>query len=156
VNFSFKIELLKAGIKSTLYSIKLNGEEENEFDKFLLDPEVCSSPHFEPLLERIDDIADRLGCQDQFFKLQESKFYDPVVALWRDNLRLYCCRYGNIILIIGSGGIKKTRTTQEDPKLKRIVEIMAYVAERIDQKIHDKEIEINHENDQFTGDLNFE
>jgi hypothetical protein len=147
--------LLKAGTKATLYTIQLNGEEENEFDKFLQDPDVISSPHLGPFLERINDIADRFGCQEQFFKLQESDFYNPVVALWRDNLRLYCCRYGNIILIIGSGGIKKTRTYQEDPKLKRIVEIMASVAERIDQKMKDKEIEIN-KNDQFIGDLNFD
>lgn len=154
MNFSFKIELLKIGLKSTLYTIRLEGEKENEFENFLLDPEINSSPHFQPLLVRIDEIADKLGCQDYLFKLKESKFSDPVVALSREDLRLYCCRYGNIILILGSGGIKHTRTYQENPKLDRIIERMVHVAECIDQKIRSKEIEIK--NDQFIGDLNFE
>lgn len=46
MNFPFKIELLKIGQKSTLYSIRLKGEKETEFDKFLKDLEVKSSPHF--------------------------------------------------------------------------------------------------------------
>lgn len=91
---------------------------------------------------RIDDIANRFGCQDYLFKEKESGFTDPVVALSRENLRLYCCRYGNIILILGSGGVKYTRTYQENPGLHQKVKIMAYVAKRIDQRINDKEIEI--------------
>lgn len=110
MNLSFKIELLKVGRKSTLYSIRMKGEEETEFDKFLKDSEVKSSPHFQPLLVRIEDITNRFGCQDYLFKEQESGFTDPVVALSRGNLRLYCCRYGNIVLILGSGGVKDTRT----------------------------------------------
>ena len=154
MNLAFKIELLKNGLKATLYTVRLKGEPETEFEKFLQDPEIISSPHFQPLLVRIDEIANRLGCQENLFKFKESKFYDPVVALSRNSLRLYCCRYGNIILILGAGGIKKTRTYQEDPKLNRNIAIMAYIAKRIDQRMQDKEITIKH--DQFMGDLNFD
>jgi hypothetical protein len=154
MNFPFKIELLKVGQKSTLYSIRLKGEKESEFDKFLQNSEVKCSPHFQSLLVRIEDIANRFGCQNYLFKEKESGFTDPVVALSRGNLRLYCCRYGNIILILGSGGVKDTRTYQENPELHQKVKIMAYVAKRIDQRITDKEIEIK--NNQFIGDLNFE
>jgi len=154
VNLSFKIELLKVGRKSTLYSIRMKGEEETEFDKFLQNSEVKSSAHFQSLLIRIEDIANRFGCQDYLFKEQESGFTDPVVALSRGNLRLYCCRYGNIILILGSGGVKDTRTYQENPELHQAVKIMADVAKQIDHRITDKEIEIK--NNQLIGDLNFE
>ncbi len=154
MNFPFKITLYRTGLKSTLYTIQFENEKETEFDKFLKDKKLKSSSHFQKLLVRIDDIAERLGCQDQFFKLEESSYFDNVVALSRGDLRLYCIRFGNVILILGSGGIKKTRTTQEDPKLDKIVNQMGYVAKRIDQKIRDKEIKIK--DNKFVGDLNFE
>lgn len=154
MNYSFKIELQKLGAKSTLYTIRLDGENENEFEKFLQDSEVAASPHFQSMLVRIDDIANRLGCQDYLFKEKESQFSDAVVALSRGNLRLYCCRYGNIILVLGSGGIKNTRTYQESPKLCQSIDMMAYISNRIDQRIKDKEIKII--KNQFKGDLNFD
>lgn len=49
----------------------------------------------------------------------EGKMNDDVCALSLDShkLRLYCLRISDQILILGNGGIKETRTYQEDETL---------------------------------------
>ena len=153
MNLQFKIEFYQPGKKATIYTIRLKGEEQTEFDKFLSDPSVTSDPEFHALLIRINDIADKYGCQDRFFKLKESKSTDAVAALWRGSIRLYCCRYSNIIIILGSGGTKKTKTYQENPKLQKNVEIMAEVSRKMDKRINDRSILLIE--NKFVGNLNF-
>ena len=99
-------------------------------------------------------MINRHGFKDEFFKLEESGYTDTVVALSRGAIRLYCCKYGDIILIIGSGGIKITQKTQEDPIIDKKVKIMAQVSKLIDKKILDKELKII--DNELIGDLNFE
>lgn len=153
MNISFKIEFYQSGKKASLYTIKLNGETESEFDKFLSDSNLKNNKEFESFLIQINEILEKYGCQDRFFKLNESKLTDAVVALWRGKIRLYCCRYPNIILIAGSGGIKNTRTYQEDKKLNHCVQLMAEVSKRIDDRIKDREILIV--DNKFVGNLIF-
>jgi len=153
VNLKFTIELVQSGNKASLYTIRLAGEKQTEFDKFLSDAEITAHPEFPALLQRIDNIINKHGCQDIFFKLKESALKDTVAALWRDNIRLYCCRYGNIILILGSGGLKHTRTYQQEPKLFKSIQIMAEVSKKMDERIKDKSIRII--SDKFWGDLDF-
>jgi len=44
---------------------------------------------------------------------------DHVMALpaFQSGLRLYCLRMSDSVLIVGNGGIKKTRTYEQDPEL---------------------------------------
>ena len=142
MNYSFKLVLLERGSKASLYSVIVEGETETEFDKFLADPEVSTHSKFGELLAQIDEIINRYGCQERFFK-DESSYLDAVVALWKGDLRLYCCRYGNLILITGSGGIKSTRTYQEDAKLDESVALMAAVSRLIDERIRTRELFIS-------------
>ncbi|MBN2412803.1 hypothetical protein JXQ31_14030 [candidate division KSB1 bacterium] len=153
MNFKFTIELVQTGTKASLYTVRLEGEKQSEFDKFLSDSDITTHAEFPALLERIDNIINKHGCQDTFFKLKESRLTDAVVALWRDNIRLYCCRYGNIILILGSGGLKYTRTYQQDPKLLKSIQIMSNVSEKIDEQINNKSIKIIE--NKFWGNLDF-
>ena len=55
---------------------------------------------------------------ERFFRI-EGKMKDNVSALAIDShqLRLYCLRISDQILIIGNGGVKTTRTYQEDETL---------------------------------------
>ena len=153
MNSKFKIELYQSGKKASLYTVRLAGESETEFDKFLSDPEITSNPEFDAFLSRINDILNKYGCQKRFFKLKESKLTDAVAALWRGKIRLYCCRYSDIIIIVGSGGIKQTRSYQDDPKLNHIVKLMAEVSMKMDEKIHNKEIK--YKENKFVGNLDF-
>ena len=58
------------------------------------------------------------GALERFFR-NEGKMSDNVKALAIDShkLRLYCLRISDQILILGNGGVKTTRTYQEDDKL---------------------------------------
>jgi hypothetical protein len=153
VNSAFKLKLYEQGAKASFYTVHIEGEPQSEFDKFLDNPENNANSAFPEFLARMDEILQKYGCQDRFFKERESKFTDNVVALWRDDLRLYCCKYGNIILILGLGGVKKTRTYQQNDKLNQAVMVMATVARRMDEKIREKEIRI--QGNLFIGDLEF-
>ena len=65
----------------------------------------------------VESIAD-LGALERFFR-PEGKMNDRVCALpvIRSKLRLYCLRLSDSILILGNGGVKKTRTYDEDDEL---------------------------------------
>jgi hypothetical protein len=69
----------------------------------------------------VESIAD-LGALERFFRL-EGKMSDRVCALpvFKSKLRLYCLRLSNSILILGNGGIKKSRTYNEDDELRGYV-----------------------------------
>ena len=58
------------------------------------------------------------GALERFFR-NEGRMKDNVKALAIDSrkLRLYCLRISDQILILGNGGIKKTRTYQENEVL---------------------------------------
>lgn len=148
MNFSFKITPYYSGAKAAIYTVIFDGEDQSEFDKFLSNPNVNADKDFDNLFNRINDIVERFGPRQEFFKDEGS-----VDAISYGNLRLYCCRYSGTILIIGSGGIKKTRTFQEDPFLNKNVKILSKVSKLIDDRIIKKEICINDRS--FEGNLIF-
>lgn len=84
---------------------------------------------------------------------------DGVVALY-DNpdkkLRLYAIRYGNDILILGSGGPKNVKALQDDEKLKKENYLLRAVSARIAEKIKDREIKFSANNLELEGELEFE
>lgn len=60
----------------------------------------------------------RIGALERFFR-PEGKIGDNIHALPIESgkLRLYCLRLSNQIVILGNGGVKTSRTYEEDPKL---------------------------------------
>ena len=69
----------------------------------------------------INKIAD-MGALERYFR-PEGKLKDGVCALpvLQSKLRLYCLRLSDKILVLGNGGVKKTRTYNEDDTLKGYV-----------------------------------
>ncbi len=72
---------------------------------------------FQRILLALEKIIDR-GALERFFRI-EGKMNDRVSALAIDSrkLRLYCLRISDQILIVGNGGVKTTRTYQENEQL---------------------------------------
>lgn len=70
------------------------------------------------ILERIADF----GAFERFFR-PEGKMSDRVCALpvVKSRLRLYCVRLSDKILVLGNGGVKTTRTYNENDTLKGYV-----------------------------------
>lgn len=73
------------------------------------------------IVQLIDRIAEE-GALERFFR-PEGKMRDSVVALpvLRSKLRLYCLRLSDKILVLGNGGVKNSRTYEEDDSLRGYV-----------------------------------
>ena len=103
----------------SLYSICFNNTEESEFENFLskFKEESTLNKDFQTILVALAKIIER-GALERFFRM-EGKMNDDVCALSLDShkLRLYCLRISDQILILGNGGIKETRTYQDDETL---------------------------------------
>ncbi|MDD5870992.1 MAG: hypothetical protein PUC77_05850 [Bacteroidales bacterium] len=102
-----------------LFSICFDGSELSEFEKFLNEfkDNATYNKDFNVILLALSKIIDK-GAIERFFR-NEGKMNDNVKALAIDSrkLRLYCLRISDQILILGNGGIKTTRTYEEDSKL---------------------------------------
>ena len=102
-----------------MFSIWFDGSEESEFEKFLNEFKDNATYHreFNVILLALSKIIDK-GALERFFR-NEGRMNDNVKALAIDSrkLRLYCLRISDQILILGNGGVKATRTYQEDSKL---------------------------------------
>ena len=126
-----------------IYSIKYDGDSMSELDKFIL---VFKDVDDLNLKRDYDEIVMTLvkmretGAKESFFRY-EGKMKDRVCAIpiylskmnvkQRGALRLYCLRLSDKLLIIGGGGVKETRTYQEDKSLLQIVETLQKIDEEL-------------------------
>lgn len=103
----------------SLYSICFNGNNVSEYEDFLVKFKDNSELNrdFQRIIVALEKIIER-GALERFFRI-EGKMNDHVSALSLDSrsLRLYCLRISDQILILGNGGIKTTRTYEEDETL---------------------------------------
>ncbi len=103
----------------TIYTIQFLSKSESEFENFY--NRFKSDAEYNPDLMRIvafiNKIAD-IGAMERFFR-PEGKINDRVCALpvIQSKLRLYCLRLSDRILVLGNGGIKKSRSYNEDEEL---------------------------------------
>ena len=109
--------------KCTIYSIQFLTEDEAEYERFY--NRFKEDAVFNEDLVRIIDLIDRIanfGAFERLFR-PEGKMSDRVVALpvIKSKLRLYCLRLSDSILILGNGGVKNTRTYDENDELRGYV-----------------------------------
>lgn len=115
--------LLNEGNQCTLYSIQFTSEDSSEYErfynKFIEDAKL--NRDLLRIVQIVDKIADQ-GALERLFR-PEGKMKDSVVALpvLSSKLRLYCLRLSNGILILGNGGVKTSRTYNEDDSLRGYV-----------------------------------
>ena len=102
-----------------MFSICFDGNSESEFEKFLMEfkDNATYNKDFNAILLALSKIIDK-GALERFFRI-EGRMSDHVSALSIDSrkLRLYCLRISDQILILGNGGVKLSRTYQENEKL---------------------------------------
>ena len=113
------VELLNSSENTSLYSISFELDGTTEFEKFVAEFEKNAT--FNHDYQRISAALQailRIGALERFFR-PEGKMNDNVQALPLESgkLRLYCLRISNQIVVLGNGGIKTTKTYEEDPKL---------------------------------------
>lgn len=112
--------LLNERNKCTLYSIQFASEDNSEYErfyeKFIEDAKL--NRDLLRIVQIVDKIADE-GALERLFR-PEGRMKDSVVALpvLSSKLRLYCLRLSDGILILGNGGLKNSRTYQENDSLR--------------------------------------
>ena len=116
---SISLKTIEQNDNVGMFSICFDGNEESEFEKFLNEfkDNATYNKDFNVILLALSKIIDK-GALERFFR-NEGKMNDSVKALAIDSrkLRLYCLRISDLILILGNGGVKTTRTYQENEQL---------------------------------------
>lgn len=114
-----RLKTIEQSDKVSLYSICFDGCEISEFEHFLMafKENATLNKDFQTILLALSKIIDQ-GALERFFRI-EGRMDDNLCALSIDSrkLRLYCLRISDKILIVGNGGVKTTRTYQEDETL---------------------------------------
>ena len=107
----------------TIYTIQFLSESDSEFERFYtrFKDDAEYNPDLMRIVALINKIAD-MGALERYFR-PEGKLKDGVCALpvLQSKLRLYCLRLSDKILVLGNGGVKRTRTYNEDDTLKGYV-----------------------------------
>ena len=113
------IELINESDKVSLYSISFEADGTTEFEKFVFEFEQNATYNrdYQRIIAALQAIL-QVGALERFFR-PEGKMADSVQALplTSGKLRLYCLRISDHIVILGNGGVKTTRTYEEDPRL---------------------------------------
>jgi len=107
----------------TLYTIQFVTEDKGEYVRFYnrFKDDAVYNADLMRIAKFIETIADR-GAMERYFR-PEDKMSDCVCALpvVKSKLRLYCLRLSESILILGNGGVKDTRTYNENDELRGYV-----------------------------------
>ena len=118
-----ELVLLNDTDNCTLYSIQFTTECESEYERFYSKfiHDATLNRDLLKIVQIVDKIAEK-GALENYFR-PEGKFKDHVCALplLTSKLRLYCLRLSDKILVLGNGGIKNSRTYQEDDSLRGYV-----------------------------------
>ena len=113
------LDIITESEKATLYSISFEKDGTTEFEKFVAEFEINAeyNSDYQRIIAALQVILDK-GALERFFR-PEGKMNDNVHAIPIEGgkLRLYCLRISEQIVILGNGGVKNTKSYQEDPKL---------------------------------------
>lgn len=158
-----KFELIKinqlSGRKTKIYSVLLENENKSLFDRFLEENTEKNQPELLEILQRINSITQKEGAKEHYFKKAEGTLGDGVEALYDANnrkLRLYCIRYGSVVLVLGGGGAKNVRALQDDPQLKKENYVLRQISKILSQAMKEGELQWNNDFDDFKGNLTFD
>lgn len=140
--------LMNEAKNCTIYTVQFVSEDESEFQRFYT--KFKDDTELNPDLMRIVGILGRIadfGALERFFR-PEGKMNDRVCALpvLRSKLRLYCLRLSDKILILGNGGIKKSRTYNEDDELRGYVLTLQNFDKLIKEGVKDGSIIVTENN----------
>jgi len=143
----FEIIEFYLGEKAGFYTIKLLGESET--DKFLINNSLVKAGQIVEISKKIKLMADKRGCLETLL----SKEYGNIYKFSEGNLRLYCLLFGKVAVILGGGGIKNVKATQDSKELTGYVKLLEYVDTEINIRILNKEIFVT--DNRIKGDLTF-
>jgi len=157
-----KYELVKlghlSGNKASIYTIWFEELNQTSFEIFTNENRNAFKSEIKDITSRLITIGKTVGAREQYFKTGEGIPGDGLCALYDapgKELRLYCIRYGSLLLIIGGGGPKKVKKLQQDNKLKDENFFLRKLSAEITERIKNNEIWFSENNMEFEGNLTF-
>lgn len=147
------VELLEEHLSVSLYTVRFNDEEETLFDKFLAQ---FSSKEFETDIDKIVSWLDKIGTTGALERYFRPEGHPKVKAIPIDtsNLRLYCFRINDRILVLGGGKNKNVKAFQDDPELHQYVTTIKKVGIKLLRYIEQNKVVVNER--ELSGKLSFE
>ncbi|MBS5436632.1 MAG: hypothetical protein KHX59_02195 [Prevotella sp.] len=151
----YSIELIEEHDAVNFYSVLLDKEELSELERFFEKfPEGCGyDEDIDTIIAWLDRIGEN-GALERYFRY-EGKFGDGVSAIpiETSNLRLYCIRLSDKILIFGNGGVKDCATWRDSETLSDYVEMLVDTSRFISSRLSDGKLYIVDKD--IIGNLNF-
>lgn len=142
--------------KCTMYTIHFLSEDDTELENFIgrFRDNAELNTDFQSILIFLERIMAN-GALERYFR-REGKMTDSVVALpvLKSKLRLYCLRLSDHILVVGNGGIKDTRTYEEDDQLQGYVMTLQKFERLLRQEAEKRNVNITET--EIQTDLTFE
>ena len=113
------VDVVEQSEKVSFYSISFQMDRTTEFERFLskFEEEAEFNEDYQRILAALEIILDR-GALERYFR-PEGSINDNLCAIPIEsgNIRLFCLRISDQILILGNGDKKTRRTYQEDRRL---------------------------------------
>lgn len=130
-NYMGKLELILETEKVSMYSPRYDGEEQNEFRKFLISNKDLEHPQLKKFFGAILSVIEKMGetgALERNFRPEGGnvKALPTYIDISRMNkkvgkVRLYCLRLSDRMLILGGGAVTKSQKYEDDPVLLTIV-----------------------------------
>lgn len=120
------------------------GDDQTLMDHFFDENIQGHEDDIREIAKKLKIMGNDTGCKSNFFKPNEGAPGDGVVALRYKQMRLYCLRYDNTCIFLGSGGYKTPdiNAYQEDPFLNSKAQEMKLIAACINKAIVEKDLKI--------------
>ena len=151
----YNIELIEEHDAVNFYSLHIEGEELSELERFFEKfPEGCGyDDDIDTIIAWIDKIGEK-GALERYFRY-EGRYGDGVSAIpiETSNLRLYCIRLSDKILVFGNGGVKDVAKWEECETLSEYVGALVDTSRFIASRLSDGTLYIIDK--ELLGNLNF-
>lgn len=151
----YYLELIEEHEAVNYYSVHLDAEELSELERFFEKfPEGSEyDEEIDTIIAWLDKIGEN-GALERYFR-NEGRYGDGVSAIpiETNNLRLYCIRLSDKILIFGNGGVKDSKTWEESATLSEYVETLIDTSRYIVSRLNDGSLYIIDK--ELIGNLNF-
>ncbi len=149
---NFTIKLFEKGEKATFYTIHYVDEVYSETDKFFEQYEATHVKAIDAILQILNRMLTKRGTEYSEFR-PEGKNYIVALPRGQYELRLYGIWVNGRITVLGNGGIKNTRTFQEDAVLNKIVQDLNTINKLLTERISNQEVLLV--NNELVGNLTF-
>jgi regulator of replication initiation timing len=156
VEFTIVKHLSLSGKRTSIYSVRIEGNKETLFERFINENQNLEREALKEILTRLQTIGEDTGAREHYFKKEEGKPGDGIEALYDQegsHLRLYCIRNGSVALILGGGGQKQGGAWQQYPKLKEENELLQLISQTFINALRNQDLAWSDDGMELLGDM---